>query len=68
MTDLLEVSSDKGANLVFFLTTTPLRDFLLAVALGGWGGTFGFEIFPEPGIGGGLFRLLARAATALEDG
>ena len=35
MADLLEVSSDKGVNLVFFLTTTPLRDFLLVVALEG---------------------------------
>lgn len=52
----------------FFLTTTPLRDFLVSFfAIGGLGfggSSFGLEAFgPEIGIGGGGGPI--RAATAL---
>lgn len=53
----------------FFLTTTPLRDFLVSFftigGLGFGGSSFGLEAFePEIGIGGGGGPV--RAATALE--
>ena len=52
----------------FFLTTTPLRDFLVSLfatgGLGFGGSSFGLEAFrPEIGIGGGGGPV--RAATAL---
>lgn len=67
--DLEDSEESIGIGLGFFLTTTPLRDFLTSffgADRGGRDGGFGLEAWPEPGMGGGLLRLLARAATALE--
>jgi hypothetical protein len=66
--DFWDDETSVGVGLAFFLTTTPLSDFLasfFAADRGGWAKGFVLEPSPEPGMGGGLFKLLARAATAL---
>lgn len=60
----LELGVDVGV-LTFFFTTTPLREAFFISFLSGWGGLVcGFDVV---GLlkGGGPFKLLLRAATAL---